>query len=136
MGIQEEIKVIHVRLTSISVSSFSIQDETLTFEINFNDGSQKQVFRTTRVEDSQELAERILLDIIRMEENIHMEFDGESLVGNVHVIVHEFDSVLSSLSHLLQEAYGRLCRIKNAKASAGYIDMVRALQHTGIRFHG
>ena len=32
---QEEIKVVHVNLTSIGVSSFSIQDQTVTPEINF-----------------------------------------------------------------------------------------------------
>ncbi|MBN2454818.1 hypothetical protein JXB11_04715 [Candidatus Woesearchaeota archaeon] len=136
MGIQEGIKVVHVSITRLGVSSFSLQDETITLEIGFNDGTQKQVYRTTRLEETDELASKILEDIVKMEENINMEFDGEQLTGTVHVIMERYDEVYNSLVNFLKDVHCKLCKIKNAKISDGYIDMVRALQHTGLRFYG
>ncbi|MFH1181694.1 MAG: hypothetical protein V1702_01930 [Candidatus Woesearchaeota archaeon] len=132
---QEGIKVIDVRLTKIGVNSFSLNDATVTFEISFDDGIRKQVYKTAKLDEPAELANAIVQGIITMEENINMEFDGQDLIGNTSVVLNNGEDARVKMAEFFEDVYAKFCRVKNAKISDGYMDSVKKLQNSELRFN-
>ena len=137
IGEQEEIKIVQLFLTRISVNSFSLQDYSVVMQIEFNDGAGKEIFRNTNLLDkAQRIADAILSDIVTMEENIHLEFDGEELVGAVNVIFHHYEGIREGLAKFVEEVHTKVGKLKNAKQAEGYINNVRQLQNASLEFYG
>lgn len=132
---QQGIKVIDVKLTKIGVSSFSLNDSTVTFEVSFDDGIRKQVYRTATVEEPAELANSIVEGIITMEENINMEFDGQDLIGNTTVVLNNHEDARMLLAKYFEDIYVKFYHVKNAKVSDGYMDSIKRLQNSELRFN-
>ena len=130
----EELSVVQLFLTRISVSSFSLQDSSIVLTIQFNDGNEKEIYRSTVIKDPVSLTEDILSEIITLEENVNKEFDGEELVGDVNVIFHHYESVQKRLTHFLRDVQSRFVIVKNSNKAAGYMDAVRRLQDAEIIF--
>jgi hypothetical protein len=132
---QEGIKVIGVRLTKIGVNSFSLNDGTVTFEISFDDGIRKQVYKTAKLDEPAELANSIVEGIVTMEENINMEFDGQDLTGDTSVVISNKEDARILMAEYFEDVYAKLCRVKSAKISDGYMDSVKKLQNSELRFN-
>jgi hypothetical protein len=135
MGIQEGIKVINVRLNKIAVNSFSLNDGAITFEISFDDGMKKQVYTTACLDEPAELANAIVHGLIRMEENINLEFDGRELTGEASVIINNGEDTRVRMAEFFEDVYAKLCKVKNSKVSEGYMDAVKKLHNSELRFN-
>jgi hypothetical protein len=135
MGMQEGIKIVNVRLTKIGVNSFSLNDSTVTFEVGFDDGMKKQVYKTATLDEPNEVADSIVEGIIRMEENINMEFDGRDISGEANVILADCDLCRIMLAEFFKNVSAKLYRVKNAKISDGYMDAVKKLQNSELRIN-
>jgi hypothetical protein len=132
---QQDLKVIDVRITKIAVNSFSLNDGTVTFEISFDDGTRKQVYSTAGLDEPAELAATIVEGLIRMEENINREFDGNELVGNTSVIINNGVDARVKMAEFFEDLYSKFCRVKNAKLSEGYMDNVKKLHNSELIFN-
>jgi|WetSurMetagenome_2_1015567.scaffolds.fasta_scaffold1059971_2 hypothetical protein len=132
---QEGIRVINVQVNKIGVNSFSLNDENVTFEISFDDGARKQVYKTATLDEPAELANSIINGLITMEENINMEFDGKDLVGNTTVTINSGVDIRVQMAEFFEEVYGKFLRIKNSKQSDGYMDSVKKLQNSELRLN-
>lgn len=128
----EKLKVIYISVDGIKISSFSVLDRTFTFEIHFNDGVDKQVYKTTTIEEPYELSEAIITDLVRMEENINMEFDGEQLVGNVHVIVNFYDETVKKIAKYLEDIQSKVNRLKVTAKAEGYVQKMTEIKRTEL----
>ncbi|MCP3685631.1 MAG: hypothetical protein GY861_23520 [bacterium] len=120
-----ELKVIGVKLQKIKVSSFSARDCSVVLDISFDDGIKKQIFKDARVDEPEELAKKILSDIISMEENIHSEFDGEKIYTDAAIIIQDSGSVEAGMKTFFDTLHGNIEKLKSAKIADGYMDLVR-----------
>ena len=131
---EEELKVVHLFMKKVSVSSFSLQDTSVVLSIEFNDGNKKEIYRSTVIKNPDKLTDEILKEIITLEENVNKEFDGEELVGSVNVIFHHYDSVQNRLIQFLREVQSRLLAVKNLNKATGYVRALQKLQSTEMTF--
>lgn len=129
---------INIQINRLRVSSFSIQDGSVTIDIDFDDGKEKRVYRTTVFRrDVENIAASIIDEIKRMEKNIHYEVgDDRLLQSHVDVSVTDEYAATERMIGFLNKVRDQIVRIKTAKVADGYIDMVRRLQEMKIEIRG
>ena len=82
------MKIINVKIKKISVNSFSARDYSVELAIDFNDGIDKQIMRHTLIDYPEMVAEHIFNELKKMEKNINIKFDGQSILDNyVNVVM-------------------------------------------------
>jgi len=124
------MREINVMINRLRVGSFSVQDDSVTIDIDFDDGKEKRVYRTTLFNgDVEQIAANIINEIREMEKNIHYEFnDNNVLKSYVKVFVINEDTAIERIIGFLCNVRDRMLRIKTAKVADGYMDMIRRLQ--------
>lgn len=116
-----------VELKKVRVDSFSVSDESVVLELSFNDGCDKQVFKTINMGDTKEIAAAVISEIMRMESNINAKFDGEMLAPQLRIVVNDAEEKQKKLLRFLEEVNAKMQRIKNRKSSEGYVDLLREM---------
>lgn len=127
------MKVINVRFRKLRVSSFNAQRGSVSLEIFFNDGMEKQVTRTTIIDDPQALAHSIVDEIKDMERNIHYEFDDDSaLQSYVSILIQDEDIAIENIVRFLSQVSHRVKIIMSSKLAEGYIDRIKELNRMSM----
>ncbi len=121
---------ISVRINRLRVSGFSVQDGSVTIDIDFSDSREKRVYRTTMFKGNVEgTAAAIVDEIKKMEKNIHYEFDDDNVLKSyVNVLVIEEDVTIEKIIGFLSKVKDQIIRIKTAKVADGYMDVIKKLQ--------
>lgn len=119
------VKLVTVGLNRVRASSFSQRDNQVVLELYFNDGNDKQIFRTTTISAPDATAEQVLRDIIRMEENINKEFEAGEFVGEARVMIKNYEEVRERLTKFFKSLAAKMGRARGAHTSEGYMDLVR-----------
>lgn len=132
MNNYESLKVVHVKLQKIFVSSFLPRDNQVTLEIYFEDGKNKQITKTTTLKEPSLLALQLMEELVLMEKNINLDFDGETLTGNTHIVIDEEQTTQALLIDFFQTLYSKAQKLKKMKDSVGYMDMLRDIQRTRL----
>lgn len=128
------VKLVSVRLLSARATSFSAQDNQVVLEVRFDDGSEKQIYQTISVDIPEETAEKVLKELIRMEENINTDFDGERFSGQPRILIHDKEIVQDKLSHFFGTLKTRMERVRHSNHAHGYLDLVRAVNRMEVLF--
>jgi len=122
------MRVVSVRFRMIKVDYFSAVDGTVSVEIFFNDGADKQVLKKMNIKSPHEMTEELVTDMKVMEKNINLQFDGEKIAGEVKVVMEGEAEVRKKLMHFFEEITARTQRIKNMKTSDGYLELIRDIK--------
>lgn len=120
------MKIINLELKKISISKFNSRNKEVELVINFNDGFDKEIFKTVDVTDSQEAADSIVNDLKKLEKSVHSDFDGEYIVDNiVNIVVQEEGKLIENIAAYLTNVSESLEKIKNLNVATGYLDLIR-----------
>jgi len=128
------MKPINVKFLSMKVSGFNAQQGSISMEINFNDGNNKQVVRKTIIDDARALSNSIVDEIIQMEQRIHYEVDSRELKTVVHVNIHNEYEIVDRMTNFLSSISHMIKNIMVAKLADGYMDKIKSLNRMKIDF--
>ncbi len=129
----QSVKEVSVRLQQVKVTNFSPTDNRLTLSISFEDGKNKEITKTTRLKEPSLLSLQLMEELIIMEKNVNMDFDGEVLTGDANVTIENRHTTEAMLVDFFQTLYSKAQKIKNARSSEGYMDMLRDFQRTVLK---
>ncbi|MDD5086622.1 MAG: hypothetical protein PHV16_02625 [Candidatus Nanoarchaeia archaeon] len=122
------MKIINVKINKIKVSSFSARDYSVHLEIDFNDGSNKQIMRHTLVDYPEMVVEHIFNDLKKMEKNINMKFNGQGMFDNsVNIIMQNQENDKKKIIKFLSAVKEKVEKIKGKKSVEGYMDIIKEL---------
>ena len=125
---------VNVKLNGMKVSSFSPKEGTVLLEISFNDGTDKEIYRNTRISDPKQTAEEIIKEIIQLERNIKQEFDGKNVDGEaVTVNIAEEEENKKKIAQMLYTVESNIQALKNKKSADGYMEIVTEITRTELR---
>ena len=128
------MKIVNLGLRKITVNRFSPKSREVELIISFNDGFDKQIFKTVKA-DSQEAAESIINDLRKLEKNIHSDFDGENIIDNlVNIVVQNENEIVKSIAIFLADVSKSLEKIKNTNVASGYLDLIRGVKGKSLEF--
>ncbi len=118
------MQIVNVRFKKIKVDSLSVIDSLIDVEIFFNDGADKQILRRVDVKNPTDIVDKTITDIMLMEKNINLKFDGEKIAGEVKVVIEEEAEVRKKLMTFFDEITAGAQRIRNMKTSNGYLGLL------------
>jgi len=122
------MKIINVKIKKIKVSSFSARDYSVELAIDFNDGIDKQIMRHTVIDYPEMVAEHIFNDFKKMEKNINIKFDGESILDRyVNVVMQNEDEDKKKTANFLTKVQEKIIKIKSKRVVEGYINLIKEI---------
>lgn len=120
------MKIVNLELKKISINKFNSKNKEVELVINFNDGFDKEIFKTVDVNNPQEAAENIVDDLKKLEKNVHSDFDGENIIDSiVNIVVQEEGKLIENIAAYLTKVSESLEKIKNLNVATGYLDLIR-----------
>jgi len=115
---------ITVVLQKIRVTRFFAKSTHAELTINFNDGQDKEIVKTTEIKLPEILAANILTEIRRIVRNAFQRFDGEQLYDkDIKISVENDKEVKKALTKFLSRLETNIRNVKNAKVADGYINL-------------
>ena len=122
------MKIINVKIKKIKISSFSARDYSVELAIDFNDGADKQIMRHTVIDYPEMVAEHIFNDLKKMEKNINIKFDGESILDSyVNVVMQNQEEDKKKIAKFLQRVSDKINKIKSKRVVEGYINLIKEI---------
>ena len=116
--------LVEVNLTKLRVTSFSAKDDSVVLEIHFNDGEDKQIFRTTKLDKPEKVVDDLYSELKRLEENIKMRFNGETMVSDVRVLIKRKKSKKAKMVSFFKKVRSMVKKVKTMKIAEGYLSMI------------
>ena len=122
------MKIINVKIKKIKVNSFSARDYSVELSIDFNDGIDKQIMRHTLIDYPEMVAEHIFNDLKKMEKNINIKFNGESILDSyVNVVMQNQDEDKKKIANFLTKVQEKISKVKSKKVVEGYINLIKEI---------
>lgn len=118
------MRLVNVRFNKIRVDYFSVIDYLVNIEIFFNDGADKQILKKIKIRSVQDMIDEVIADMILMEKNINLEFDGEKIAGEVKVVIDGEEEIRKKLAEFFEEITAKAQRIRSMKTSRGYLGLL------------
>lgn len=118
------MRIVNVRFKRLGVDSFSVIDCLINIEVFFNDGANKQILKKMRIRGARDMVDELITDMVMMEKNINLNFDGEKIAGEVKVVIEEEQDVRKKLLIFFDEIVAKTQRIRNTKTSEGYLGLL------------
>ena len=130
------MKIISLEIKKVSIGKFFPRENKVELDIFFNDGSDKEIFKTVDVSDAEGSAENILADLKKMEKNIHKNSEARnSIVENlINIVVKNENETIKEIARFIQEVEARMEEIKNKNVAEGYLDRIRQLKSLKVDF--
>jgi len=129
------MKIINLGLKKIIVNKFSPKSKEVELVIDFNDGFDKQIYKTINVNNCNEAAENIINDLRKLEKKLNSDFDGENIIDNVvNIVVLEEDKLIENIAGFLTKVSESLEKIKNTNIATGYLDLIREVKGKTLEF--
>ncbi len=130
------MKIIGIEVKKITVGRFFPKEAKLELDILFNDGADKEIFKVVDVSDAEKSAEDILIDLRKLEKNIHKSTETtESIVDNaINIVIKEEEKLIKEISQFIQKAKNKMDEIKNKNVAEGYLDIIRELKNLKVEF--
>ncbi len=122
------MKIINVELKSIKVASFSPSKQEVSFVISFNDGKEKEITKTAKVEKGDSAALQVIRDIRRIENSLNAEFDGKALLDDyINIIIKDEAKVTGRIAAFISKVFEKIKVIKNQKVAEGYVNLINSV---------
>ena len=130
------MKIISVEIKKIAIGKFFPKEDKVELNISFNDGSDKEIFKVVDISDADRASEITLLDIRKLEKNIHKIDESNELVADnyVNIIIKDEDDVIKELSAFILKVGTKINEIKEKEVAEGYLDVIRELKNLKVEF--
>jgi len=130
------MKIVSLEIKKIRIGKFFPKEDKVELNIFFNDGNDKEIFKIVDISDSVRAAEDILMDLRKLEKNIHKNNeDNELIVDNyVNIVIKNEDSLIKEISLFIQNVGNKINEIKQKDVAEGYLDVIRELKNLKVEF--
>ena len=129
------MKIINVELKSIKVASFSPSKQEVSFVISFNDGKEKEITKTAKVEKGDSAALQVIRDIRRIENSLNAEFDGKALLDDyINIVIMDEEKITEKMKQFISKVFEKIHVIKNQRVADGYISLINSVNSMGTEF--
>ena len=130
------MKIVGLEIKKITTGKFFPKENRVELDIIFNDGTDKEIFKIVDTSDPENAAEGILMDLRKLEKNIHKSSENEESVADnfINIVVKEEDRLIKEIPHFIQKVKNQIDKIKSKNIAEGYLDMIRELKSLKIEF--
>jgi len=130
------MKIVSLEIKKIRIGKFFPREDKVELDIFFNDGSDKEIFKIVNISDSERAAEDILMDLRKMEKNIHKDSENRELIVDnyVNIVIKNEDSLIKEISLFIQNVGNKINEIKQKDVADGYLDVIRELKNLEVEF--
>ena len=129
------MKIVSLEIKKIEIGKFFPKDDRVELNVKFNDGEDKQISKEVKMDDPEDAAGDILVELRKLERNLHKNGDSELVIDNfVNIVVKDEDEVIDTISDFIQKAKSRVDNIKSANVAEGYLDTIRELKSLMVEF--
>ena len=129
------MNIVGLEIKKITIGKFFPKEDKVELDITFNDGTDKEIFKIVDTSDPKNAAEGILMDLRKLEKNIHKTTGQESVVDNfVNIVVKEEDRLVNEIPQFIQKVKNQMDKIKSKNIAEGYLDIIRELKNLKIEF--
>jgi len=130
------MKIVSLEIKKIRIGKFFPKEDKVELDIFFNDGSDKEIFKIVDISDSERAAEDILMDLRKMEKNIHKDSENRELIVDnyVNIVIKNEDSLIKEISAFVQKIGIKINQIKQKDIAEGYLDVIRELKNLKVEF--
>ena len=131
------MKIISLEIKKIEVGKFFPKEDKVELDIFFDDGSDKEIFKIVDASDAVSAAEDILMDLRKLEKNIHKNNENKELIveNYVNIIIKDEDNLVKEISGFIQKVKNKIDEIKQKDVAEGYLDIIRELKNLKIDFN-
>jgi hypothetical protein len=128
------MKIISLEIKSMGIGKFFPKEDKVELNILFNDGNDKEIFKIVDTSDPVGSAEDILVDLRKMEKNIHKPDENKELIVDnyVNIIIKNEDDSIKAISGFIQKVKTKIDEIKQKEVAEGYLDIIRDLKNLKI----
>ena len=130
------MKIISLEIKKIEIGKFFPKEDKLELDVFFNDGADKEILKVVDMSNPENAAEGILMDLRKLEKNIHKPSgDKELIVDNfVNIVIKNEEGAIKEISEFIQKAKNKIDEIKSKNVAEGYLDMIRELKSLKLEF--
>ena len=130
------MKIISLEIKKIGVGKFFPKRDKVELQIFFNDGSDKEIFKIVDATNAVSAAEDILIDLRKMEKNIHKNNENkENIVDNyINIVIKDEDQLVDEIAGFILNVKKKIDEIKQKNVAEGYLDIIRDLKNLEIEF--
>ena len=130
------MKIISLEIKKVSVGKFFPRESKVELDIFFNDGSDKEIFKTVDVSDAEGSAENILADLRKMETSIHKSSEARNSIAEnlINIVVKNENETIKEIARFIQKVGARMEEIKSKNVAEGHLDRIRQLKSLKIDF--
>ena len=130
------MKIISLEIKKIEVGKFFPKEDKVELDIFFDDGSDKEIFKIVDASDAVSAAEDILMDLRKLEKNIHRNSENKELIveNYVNIIIKDEDNLVKEISGFIQKVKNKIDEIKQKDVAEGYLDIIRELKNLKVEF--
>jgi hypothetical protein len=129
------MKIVSLEIKRIGMGKFYPQQNEVELNILFNDGYEKEIFKVVNILDKEKAANDIIVDLRRMEKNIHKSDNSGPIIDNyVNIVIKDEDMLIKEISQYIENVRLKFDAIKSKNVADGYLDMIRELKGLKIEF--
>lgn len=130
------MKIISLEIKKVSIGKFFPKENKVELDILFNDGDDKEIFKTVDVSDAEGSAEAILAELRKMERNIHKSGEADRLIVDnlINIVVKNENETIKEIAMFIQKIGIKIEEIKSKNAAEGYLDKIRQLKSLKVEF--
>jgi|TARA_Y100000310_G_C20346810_1_gene652387 hypothetical protein len=131
------MKIVGLEIKKVKIGKFFPKKNEVELHIFFNDGADKEIFKTVKIDDSEHAGEEVLADLKKMIKNIHREDvkEGESIIENfLNIVVKQEDEFIEETGKFLEKVKIKMEGLINKKDAEGYMDLIRELKSLKLEF--
>ena len=130
------MKIISLEIKKVSIGKFFPKENKVELDILFNDGGDKEIFKTVDVSDAEGSAEAVLADLRKMERNIHKNSEADNpIVDNlINIVVKNENETIKEIARFIQKIGIKIGEIKSKNEAEGYLDKIRQLKSLKVDF--
>lgn len=131
-----KMKIVSLEIKKIGVGKFFPKRDEVELQIFFNDGSDKEIFKIVDAANAVSAAEGILIDLRKMEKNIHKNSENkENIVDNyINIVIKDEDQLVDEIAGFILDVKKKIDEIKQKDVAEGYLDIIRELKNLEIEF--
>jgi len=130
------MKIVSLEIKKIRIGRFFPREDKVELDILFNDGNDKEIFQIVDISDPTRAAEDILMDLRKMEKNIHKDSENRELIVDnyVNIVIKNEDGLIKEISSFIQNVGNKISEIKQKDVAEGYLDVIRELKNLKVEF--
>ncbi len=130
------MKIVSLELKKIEIGKFFPKQDQLELSISFNDGDDKKILKLVDMDNPENSAESILVDLRKIEKKLNKENKEQgSIIDNyVNIVIKDEERLVRKISELIQKAKNKVDGIKSKSEAEGYLDLIRDLKSLKCEF--